>query len=112
MATEAEVKQALQQLIDYYAPKDMKPKRLAVYASQLQRLDGGVLQDAVAKLVAQFVPSQRFDLTAQRPHLADRTPVLVMFGKQPLDKGRFVRRCLAIQVCAEQFVDIGIPLIH
>ena len=49
MATEAEVKQALRQLIDYYAPKDMKPERLAIYAAQLQRLDGGVLADAVAK---------------------------------------------------------------
>lgn len=49
MATDKEVKAALQQLLDYYAPKDMPAKRLAIYAAQLQRLDGGVLKDAVAK---------------------------------------------------------------
>ena len=49
MATEAAVRAALQQLVDYYAPRDMKPERLAVYAAQLQQLDGGVLADAVKR---------------------------------------------------------------
>ena len=49
MATEAEVKAALQRLMDYYAPKDMTPARLAIYRQQLQRLDGDVLERAIAR---------------------------------------------------------------
>ena len=49
MATEAEVRAALQQLMDYYSPKDITPARLAIYRQQLAKLDGGVLDRATAR---------------------------------------------------------------
>ena len=49
MATDAEIRTALKQLTDYYAPKDMTPARLAIYRQQLARLDSGALERAVAK---------------------------------------------------------------
>ena len=49
MATDTEVAAALKQLLDYYTPKDMSPAKLDVYRQQLQRLDGSVLERAVAE---------------------------------------------------------------
>ena len=49
MATNEEVAAALKQLLDYYTPKDMSKDKLNVYRQQLQRLDGGVLADAVER---------------------------------------------------------------
>ena len=49
MANDKEVSAALKQLLDYYTPKDMSKAKLNVYRQQLQRLAGGVLQDAVAR---------------------------------------------------------------
>ena len=49
MASDKEVAAALKRLLDYYTPKDMSKDKLNVYRQQLQRLDGGVLADAVSR---------------------------------------------------------------
>ena len=71
MATEAEVKAALQRLMDYYAPKDMTPARLAVYRQQLAAMDSGTLEQVVAKcLITQtFFPklNEMFKIASELP---------------------------------------------
>ena len=49
MASDKEISEALKQLLDYFTPKDMNRGKLNVYRQQLQRLDGGVLKDAVSR---------------------------------------------------------------
>jgi len=49
MATEKEVSSALKQLMDYFTPKDMSKDKIDIYRQQLQRLDGDVLERAIAR---------------------------------------------------------------
>ena len=79
MATEAEVKAALQQLMDYYAPKDMTPKRLAVYRQQLQRLDSDTLERAVAKCLTTMTWFPKLNELFQ---IADELPIKAAVGNQ------------------------------
>ena len=51
MATDAEVRAALKQLLDYYAPKEMTPERIAIYRQQLAAMDGGTLEAVVDECI-------------------------------------------------------------
>ena len=79
VATDAEIRAALKQLTDYYAPKDMTPARMEIYRQQLARLGGGTLERAVAKCLTTLV---WFPKLNELFAIADELPIKAAVGNQ------------------------------